>query len=519
MSYSPGTVVYAKLKGYPWWPARVEVEDSLPSDVRSKKPKTPKPTIGVRFFGSKDYGWFGSNDLKPFDKKDAEITLQKMRNKKHDKLFERSIREALDPSSSPFDEPMDEEGAVDDLVSDSDGELENESKKSSESYENEDEDEGEYTKKSKSRNKGNKKNKKSTALKSEHRRTSSLGGGKLKKKYRSYSSEDEDDIDHSGKSGKKRRASEGSALEKISKRKQRKIDYTDDEEEKMDLDNDKNEFETKKKSRQIIKKERSEGSKSPLKSDNESPEGDVDDKDENKYNKDDVESKSSRIESESHHRSSKSRQSRTPGDRLLHLRHRLQRMTLKDDIELLDTEKIDEVFTEVENFPITIPLLKESKIGKLMRKIAEKNIDPDPKRIIERSNDLIKKWKCLLEAPTHEGSDEETSPKTVTQVEAESPNREAVHNEENNQPLPDEKETDRKQIVENIDSNSVKEDKERLPSAMDIDEINDIKSEIGEEKHIIENKDNIVTNGSSPANNQEVNSHEKEDFNNKVSEL
>ncbi|CAB4418012.1 unnamed protein product, partial [Rhizophagus irregularis] len=105
----------------------------------------------------------------------------------------------------------------------------------------------------------------------------------------------------------------------------------------MDLDNG------KKERRQIIKKE---GSKNhPVKSDNESPE-----------------SKSSRMESESHHRSSKSRQSRTPSDKLLHLRHRLQRMTLKDDIEILDTEKIDEVFTEVENFHITIPLLKESKI-------------------------------------------------------------------------------------------------------------------------------------------------------------
>ncbi|GES98734.1 zinc finger CW-type PWWP domain protein 1 isoform X3 [Rhizophagus clarus] len=504
MSYTPGTVVYAKLKGYPWWPARVEVEASLPSTVISKKPKTPKPTIGVRFFGSKDYGWFGSNDIKPFDKKDAELTLQKMKNKKHDKLLERSIREALDPSSSSFDDPVDEEGADDDVESESDVELEDESKKSSESYENEDEDEGEYTKKSKSRNKGNKKNRKTTSSKSsEHRRTSSLS---QKKKFRTYSSEDEDDVDHSGKGGKKRRASEGSALEKTSKRKHRKIDYTDDEEEKMDLDDVK----------KIIKKE---GSKSPVKSDNESPEGDVNDKDENKYNKDDgasFENKSSRMESESHHRSSKSRQSRTPSDRLLHLRHRLQRMTLKDDIEILDTEKIDEVFTEVENFRITIPLLKESKIGKLMRKIAEKNIDPDPKRIIERSNELIRKWKCLLETPTHEGSDGETSPKTVTQIESESPNREAVHNEESSQPLPGEQEkTDCKN--DNVDNNNVKEDKERIPSIMDVDEINDIQPEIGEEKQIIE-RDNIVTNGSS-LNKQEVNSHEKEDFNNKTSEL
>ena len=66
----------------------------------------------------------------------------------------------------------------------------------------------------------------------------------------------------------------------------------------------------------------------------------------------------------------------------------------------------------------------------------------------------------------------------------------------------------------------MKEDKERLQSAMDINEISDIKPETGEEKQVVESKDNVVTNGSSSAtNNQEVNSHEKEDFNNKPSEL
>src|SRR3954451_5369265 len=150
-----------------------------------------------------------------------------------------------------------------------------------------------------------------------------------------------------------------------------------------------------------------------------------------------------------------------------------------------------------------------------MRKIAEKNIDPDPKRIIERSNELIRKWKCLLEAPTHEESGEETSPKAI-KVEGESPHQEAVHNEESNQPLPDEQENNSKKIEEKVDNINVKEDKESHPSVMDIDEISDIKPETGEEKQVIEGKDNVVTNGSSSAtNNQEVNSHEKEDFNNK----
>ncbi|CAI2171335.1 478_t:CDS:2 [Funneliformis geosporum] len=469
MSYSPGTIVYAKLKGYPWWPARVEVESSLPSQVRSKKPKTPKPTIGVRFFGTKDYGWFGSNDLKPFDKKDAEITLQKM--KKRDKLLERSIlRNQVNLTIM---------------------------KTTKENFQ----------KRSKIRNKGNKKIKKATTPKgSDHRRTKSLGGGKAKKKSHTYTSEEDDDVINDVKGGKKRRASEGATI----KRKQRKIDYTDDE--KMDLDEDKSEDETKKKERrQNAKKDRtsrSEGSKS---SDNESPEDDRNERIKSDIIDDD-ESKSSRLESEIHHRPSKSRQSRTPGDRLLHLRHKLQRMTLKDDVESLDMDKIDEVFTEVENFKITIPLLKESKIGKLMRKIAEKDFDPDPKRIIERSNELIRKWKCLLETPTQEGSDEETSPKTVNQVESPPNLDEVVDNEKSDLLLSYEQAIDIKKDEDDVDNSIVKVEKENFPTAMDVDDSNNGQPKTGEEKLVVEDKDNIVTNGSSSTtNNQEVNSHEKED--------
>ncbi len=164
-----------------------------------------------------------------------------------------------------------------------------------------------------------------------------------------------------------------------------------------------------------------------------------------------------------------------------------------------------------------------------MRKIAEKDIDPDPKRIIDRCNELIRKWKCLLEAPTQEGSDEEASPKTVTHVEGESPHQEEpVHHEKSNLLLSYEQEIEEiesKKNEENVDNN-MKEDKERFPSAMDIDEINDVQPEtpdtadIGEGKQVVEDKDNIVTNGSSPAaNNQEVNNHEKEDTKNKTLEL
>ncbi|KAG0338236.1 hypothetical protein BG004_007299, partial [Podila humilis] len=51
--YPVGTVVFAKLKGYPWWPARIEDEEDLPVNVGSKKPKL-RPVWPVFFFGSYD---------------------------------------------------------------------------------------------------------------------------------------------------------------------------------------------------------------------------------------------------------------------------------------------------------------------------------------------------------------------------------------------------------------------------------------------------------------------------------
>lgn len=86
--YQPTSIVLAKVKGYPAWPAMVLDESLLPEHISNKKPKsktnpptsisspTPqspskkKPSIivPVRFFSDDTYIWINTNDLKPLTK-------------------------------------------------------------------------------------------------------------------------------------------------------------------------------------------------------------------------------------------------------------------------------------------------------------------------------------------------------------------------------------------------------------------------------------------------------------------
>ncbi|CAG8486363.1 10722_t:CDS:10, partial [Scutellospora calospora] len=204
----------------------------------------------------------------------------------------------------------------------------------------------------------------------------------------------------------------------------------------------------------------------------------------------------------------------TQSEKLLHLRHKLQRMVIKSKVQ--DMGKINEVFTEVENFPITIPLLKEIKIGKLMKKVTELKIEPDQYNIKDRSNELIRKWKFLLDTPTQEGTGEDASPKMVAQGEGESPQHVAVKHEDINQPLPDEQEVDVKnEEQDRVENNGIKT--ERIPAAMELEKTEDLPIANEDDKHVTEE---VVTNGSSPAaNNQGVSIQEKEVVHNKSPEL
>ena len=62
--YRTGEFVWAKLEGFPWWPAEIAQTSPL-------TPARPGQRL-VSLFVIKEASWFDINDLKPFDREDKE---------------------------------------------------------------------------------------------------------------------------------------------------------------------------------------------------------------------------------------------------------------------------------------------------------------------------------------------------------------------------------------------------------------------------------------------------------------
>ncbi|MCP3663898.1 MAG: PWWP domain-containing protein [Gammaproteobacteria bacterium] len=80
-------IVWAKLTGYPWWPARVVTAFECPkSELESLK---TLGNIPVRFYGGHDYAVIHESKAKDFD--DA---FEKFSGRNNTELFKRAIKEA-----------------------------------------------------------------------------------------------------------------------------------------------------------------------------------------------------------------------------------------------------------------------------------------------------------------------------------------------------------------------------------------------------------------------------------------
>ncbi|KAJ2747838.1 hypothetical protein GGI20_000133 [Coemansia sp. BCRC 34301] len=94
-SYETGKLCWAKLKGYPWWPSRIENEATLSREVLDSKPRNNR-VYPVLFFGSLDYAWMTPENLEPYDENLAKYG-SKAKNRK-DPSFADALKQAQEPS-------------------------------------------------------------------------------------------------------------------------------------------------------------------------------------------------------------------------------------------------------------------------------------------------------------------------------------------------------------------------------------------------------------------------------------
>ncbi|CUM48954.1 unnamed protein product [Debaryomyces tyrocola] len=105
--YTPKSIVLAKVKGYPPWPAMILEETMLPENILSKKPKSvkqppkrklskPISILPVRFFSDDTYIWIKSNEVKTLNHEMINLFLQNDKKRK-DNLLQTAYELASDP--------------------------------------------------------------------------------------------------------------------------------------------------------------------------------------------------------------------------------------------------------------------------------------------------------------------------------------------------------------------------------------------------------------------------------------
>jgi hypothetical protein len=88
-------------------------------------------------------------------------------------------------------------------------------------------------------------------------------------------------------------------------------------------------------------------------------------------------------------------------EQLLSLRYKLQKIFLTDaQPREQDFGRVDELMADVEKFPVTIDLLKSTKIGKVMKRLAALSIQNEPAHVCSRANTLLQSWLGLIDAQT-----------------------------------------------------------------------------------------------------------------------
>jgi hypothetical protein len=113
-NYKIGDVIWAKMKGYPPWPARIAAPNETNiRNTEAEKCKSARPYHLVYFFGSNNYAWMSDETLKPYKEFEEEY---KKNNKKKTagftkglKAIEEYMRKVEEGTLTPPPEPVKEE--------------------------------------------------------------------------------------------------------------------------------------------------------------------------------------------------------------------------------------------------------------------------------------------------------------------------------------------------------------------------------------------------------------------------
>lgn len=91
------------------------------------------------------------------------------------------------------------------------------------------------------------------------------------------------------------------------------------------------------------------------------------------------------------------KRAKTPYEILLGLRYRLQKIFLtQEGPRKEDFYRVDNLMKNLENFNVTFDLLKQTKVGKVIKKIAQLKLEEEPAKVVDRSSALLDKWRKMV---------------------------------------------------------------------------------------------------------------------------
>ena len=301
-----GALIWAKVRGYPWWPGKILHHTNLPSALL----KRPKPPLScpVIFYGTLEYAWVPEKDCRGYEEHKAVFEGMWQQFGSHGSLLKKAIRQVKEePGVADIDFTVT-------IVSIHEQEEEEE--------ENEEENE-----------------------------------------------EGESEVGSSGvRVGKKRGRPRKSDVSAVS------VSVSGEQGEK------------KSKRVKVVSSSTSSSSKNTLK----------------------VSGTSSTQNSNISGSTGGADGGKSTHDRLLSLRHRLQRIFLGDTIRIEDFHKVDSLMSQIEQFPVTFDLLRDTKIGKVVKRVAGLSIGGasaasndngasggagEPAGVCGRCAELLNKWR------------------------------------------------------------------------------------------------------------------------------